>query len=58
LRDIQDKGLNNRDKETILFHNLRRAPEVVFDIGNHILSRLPIPPGERPTMYKEIALAL
>jgi len=39
-------------------HYLRRALEAVFDMGNHILSRLPIPPGERPTMYKEIALAL
>lgn len=36
-------------------HYLRRALEAVFDIGNHILSRIP---GGRASTYKEIALEL
>ncbi|HOJ93527.1 MAG TPA: DUF86 domain-containing protein [Dictyoglomaceae bacterium] len=36
-------------------HYLRRALEAVFDIGNHILSRVP---GMRASTYKEIALGL
>lgn len=36
-------------------HYLRRALEAVFDIGNHILSRIP---GIRISTYKEIALEL
>jgi len=36
-------------------HYLRRALEAVFEIGNHILSRIP---GIRISTYKEIALAL
>lgn len=39
-------------------HHLRRALEAVFDAGNHILSRLPLGPGQRPETYKAIALAL
>ncbi|MCD6521726.1 DUF86 domain-containing protein [Candidatus Calescamantes bacterium] len=36
-------------------HYLRRALEAIFDIGSHILSRIP---GVRPSSYKEIALLL
>lgn len=36
-------------------HYLRRALEAVFDIGNHILSKIP---GIRVTTYKEIAIEL
>lgn len=36
-------------------HYLRRALEAVFDIGNHIISRIP---GERVTSYRDIALIL
>ncbi|MBI3615285.1 MAG: DUF86 domain-containing protein [Candidatus Omnitrophica bacterium] len=39
-------------------HYLRRALEATFDAGNHILSRLPLAPGQRPETYKTIALAL
>ncbi len=39
-------------------HYLRRALEAVFDAGNHILSRFPLAPGQRPESYKAIALAL
>lgn len=39
-------------------HYLRRALEAIFDAGNHILSRLPLAPGERPETYKAIALVL
>ena len=36
-------------------HYLRRALEAIFDIGSHILSRIP---GVRPSSYKEIAILL
>ncbi|MGC8943759.1 MAG: type VII toxin-antitoxin system HepT family RNase toxin [Caldisericia bacterium] len=36
-------------------HYLRRALEAEFDIGNHILSKIP---GVRVTTYKEIAIEL
>ena len=39
-------------------HYLRRALEAVFQIGNHIVSRLYFSHSERPTTYKEIAQAL
>ncbi len=39
-------------------HYLRRALEAIFDIGNHLLSRLSLPPKERPSTYKEIAQLL
>lgn len=39
-------------------HHLRRTLEAVFDAGNHILSRLPLAPSQRPESYKAIALAL
>ena len=39
-------------------HYLRRALESIFDAGNHILSRFPLAPGQRPETYKAIALAL
>lgn len=39
-------------------HYLRRALEAVFDAGNHILSRFPLAPAQRPESYKAIALAL
>lgn len=39
-------------------HHLRRALEAIFDAGNHILSRLPLAPAQRPETYKAVALAL
>lgn len=39
-------------------HHLRRALEATFDAGNHILSRLPLAPGQRPETYKAVAVAL
>lgn len=36
-------------------HYLRRALEAIFDIGSHILSRIP---GATATTYKEIATSL
>jgi len=36
-------------------HFLRRAIEAIFDIGSHILSRIP---GARAASYKEIAVLL
>lgn len=39
-------------------HHLRRALEAIFDAGNHILSRLPLAPNQRPETYKAIALAM
>lgn len=37
---------------------IRKSLQAVFDICNHILSRLLISAGKRPTTYKEIALAM
>lgn len=39
-------------------HHLRRALEAIFDAGNHILSRYPLAPSQRPETYKAIALAM
>ncbi len=39
-------------------HHLRRALEAIFDAGNHILSRLPLAPSQRPETYRAIARAL
>jgi len=39
-------------------HFLRRALEAVFDLSSHIISRIPLRPGERPEGYKTIAIAL
>jgi len=39
-------------------HHLRRALEAIFDAGNHILSRLPLAPSQRPETYRAIAHAL
>ena len=50
--------LADSDHFAIAEHYLRRTLEAIFDIGNHILSRLPIDPGERPTSYKGIAQVL
>ena len=58
FKDLPLSEFNKGENFAIAEHYLRRALEAVFDMGNHILSRLPIPPGERPTMYKEIALSL
>lgn len=38
--------------------HIERSLEAVFDIGNHILSRLPLRPSERPEGYKAIAKGL
>lgn len=40
---------------TIAEHYLKRALEAVFDIGTHIISRIP---GERASSYKDIVLIL
>lgn len=42
---------SNPDNFRIAFYDLHRALEAVFDIGTHILSRIP---GARPSSYKDI----
>lgn len=42
---------SNSDNFRIAFYDLHRALEAVFDIGAHILSRIP---GARPSSYKDI----
>lgn len=42
---------SNSDNFRIAFYDLHRALEAVFDIGTHILSRIP---GARPSSYKDI----
>ena len=58
FEDLSVSEFSEGENFAIAEHYLRRALEAVFDLGNHVLSRLSIPPGQRPTMYKEIALAL
>lgn len=48
------KGYNYAAAE----HFLRRALEAAFDLSGHIISRLPLRPGERPEGYKAIAQSL
>ena len=50
--------LSSSDNFAIAEHYLRRILESIFDIGNHIISRLPIGQKERPSSYKGIAKIL
>lgn len=52
---ISLKEFEQGDNFGIAEHHLRRALEAIFDIGTHILSRIP---GARPEGYKDIAVLL
>jgi len=61
LRNFQEYSLDQfleGENFAIAEHYLRRGLEAIFDIGNHILARLSIPPDERPSTYKDIARLL
>jgi uncharacterized protein YutE (UPF0331/DUF86 family) len=58
LRKIPLKEFTEGVHYAVAEHHLRRALEAVFDAGNHILSRLPLGPGQRPETYKALAAAL
>lgn len=51
LQKLSIKDFSEGDNFAIAEHHLRRALEAVFDIGTHILSRIP---GVKPRSYKEI----
>ncbi len=55
FKDFSFREFEADDNFAIAEHYLRRALEAVFDIGNHILSRVP---GVRVSTYKEIVLGL
>jgi uncharacterized protein YutE (UPF0331/DUF86 family) len=55
FKEISLEDFRSEENFAIAEHYLRRALEAVFDIGNHIVSRIP---GERSSSYKEIALVL
>ncbi|MBC7320068.1 DUF86 domain-containing protein [bacterium] len=55
FKDIGLEDFKSGENFAIAEHYLRRALEAVFDIGNHIISRIP---GVRASSYKEIALIL
>lgn len=55
FKEISLEDFKSGENFAIAEHYLRRALEAIFDIGNHIISRIP---GERVSSYKEIALAL
>lgn len=55
FKDFSIQKFEENDNFAIAEHYLRRALEAVFDIGNHILSRVP---GLRVTTYKDIAINL
>jgi len=54
-KNIPLKEFEMGENFAIAEHYLRRALEAVFDIGTHILSRIP---GKRLSTYKDIALSL
>ncbi|ACK41836.1 MULTISPECIES: type VII toxin-antitoxin system HepT family RNase toxin [Dictyoglomus] len=55
FKDYSLEEFKSGENFAIAEHYLRRALEAVFDIGNHILSRIP---GIRVSTYKDIALKL
>lgn len=58
FQNLSAEEFERGENFAIAEHYLRRALEAIFDIGNHILSRFPAPPGETPSSYKSIATAL
>lgn len=58
FQKLSEKEFKKGYNFAIAEHFLRRALEAVFDIGGHILSRIPLGPGERPEGYKAIAVKL
>ena len=58
FRGVPFKEFSGGVHYAVAEHHLRRTLEAVFDAGNHILSRLPLAPSQRPESYKAIALAL
>ncbi|MBI1953413.1 MAG: DUF86 domain-containing protein [Candidatus Omnitrophica bacterium] len=58
FKDMKLKEFTHGVHYAVAEHHLRRALEAIFDAGNHILSRLPLAPSQRPETYKAIALTL
>lgn len=58
LRQVNLKPFTEGYHFAVAEHHLRRALEAVFDAGNHIRSRLPLAPSQRPETYKALALAM
>jgi len=54
-KNVPLKEFEMGENFAIAEHYLRRTLEAVFDIGTHILSRIP---GKRLSTYKDIALSL
>jgi len=48
FKEISLEDFRSEENFAIAEHYLRRALEAVFDIGNHIVSRIP---GERSSSY-------
>lgn len=55
FEEISLEDFKSGENFAIAEHYLRRALEAIFDIGNHIISRIP---GERASSYKDIAIIL
>ncbi len=55
FKNLSFEEFQSEDNFAISEHYMRRALEAVFEIGNHILSKIP---GARVTTYKEIAIEL
>ena len=55
FQQISLEEFNKGHNFAIAEHYLRRSLEATFDIGSHILSRIP---GARPTTYKGVAALL
>lgn len=55
FEEISLEDFKSGENFAIAEHYLRRALEAIFDIGNHIISRIP---GERASSYEDIVLIL
>jgi uncharacterized protein YutE (UPF0331/DUF86 family) len=55
FKNLNFEEFDSGENFAIAEHYLRRSLEAVFEIGNHILSKIP---GTRVTTYKEIAIEL
>ncbi|MCX7796352.1 MAG: DUF86 domain-containing protein [bacterium] len=55
FKDMSLEDFKSGENFAIAEHYLRRTLEAVFDIGNHIISRIP---GEKASSYREIAIIL
>lgn len=57
-QETREKFIKDKHNFALAEHYLRRSLEATFDIANHVISRFPYSPGQRPDTLKGIAKAL